>query len=125
MTRQELSLLIDKVIGSKGIMRSSVWWVKRLLNKIVEYLQEYVDSAIKSVKIKSDTEMSDESESTVQNKVIKAYVDDAVSKVGGEVVDTLDSESTTAALSANQGRVLAERIGDIDSILDSINGEVI
>ena len=39
------------------------------------------------------------------------------------VVDNLESESTTAALSANQGRVLAERIGDIDSILDSINGE--
>lgn len=39
------------------------------------------------------------------------------------VVDALDSEDGGAALSANQGRVLAERIGDIDSILDSINGE--
>ena len=72
-----------------------------------------------------DSELSDTSENAVQNKVIKKYVDDEVSKVGTEVVDNLESESTSAALSANQGRVLKERIGDIDSILDSINGEEI
>lgn len=38
-------------------------------------------------------------------------------------VDNLESESTSAALSAKQGKVLAERIGDIDTILDNINGE--
>lgn len=71
MKREELSALVDRVIGSKGIMRTPAWWVRYLFNKLVEY----VDSAIKSVKIKSDTEMSDESENPVQNKVIKAYVD--------------------------------------------------
>lgn len=58
-----------------------------------------------------DNKMSDNSEYTVSNKVIKAYVDEAVRNVGAEVVDNLESESTTAALSANMGRELKEMIG--------------
>lgn len=72
-----------------------------------------------------DEYMSNYSEYTVSNKVIKAYVDDAVTRAGVAVVDNLETESRTAALSAKQGRVLAERIGDIDTILNNINGEEI
>lgn len=132
MTKEELIAVIDKVIGGKGIMRAPAWWVRRIFGNLMDYtdgkakeVKSYTDEAVKNVKITVDSEMSGESENAVSNKVIKKYVDDAVSKVGVEVVDNLESESTTAALSANQGRVLAERIGDIDSILDSINGEII
>lgn len=77
MTKQELSALIDKVVGTKGIMRASVWWVKRMLNQIVEYLQSYTDSAVKMVS-RTDTEMSDTSSNAVANKVIKEYVDNSI-----------------------------------------------
>lgn len=79
MNKQELQALIDRVIGTKGIMRSSAWWVRKLFNEVVGYLEKYAESyannAVKKVKITSDTEMSDESTNPVQNKVIKAYVD--------------------------------------------------
>lgn len=42
-----------------------------------------------------------------------------------EVIDNLDSQSTSSALSAKQGYLLNEKIGDISSLLDAINGEVI
>ena len=41
------------------------------------------------------------------------------------VVDNLNSTSTTSALSAKQGKVLNDLIGDIGTALDLINGEVI
>lgn len=75
MTRQELQALIDRVIGKKGIMRSSAWWVRTLFNKVLEYVESYTKNAVANAKVKSDTEMSDESTNPVQNKVIKAYVD--------------------------------------------------
>jgi hypothetical protein len=88
MTREELQTLIDRVIGKKGILRAPSYWVRRLFGN----LMDYTDEAVKNVKITVDSEMSDESENAVSNKVIKAYVDTA--------------------------------IGDIDTILDNINGEV-
>lgn len=88
MTREELQALIDRVIGKKGILRAPSWWVRRLFGN----LMDYTDNAVKNVKVEVDSEMSDESENAVSNKVIKAYVDTA--------------------------------IGDIDTILDNINGEV-
>lgn len=116
MDRTEIQALIDRVIGKKGLLRAPSWWVRRLLNKMLDYCESLTP------KIKVESSVND-SANPVQSKAVKEYVDDKVSKVGTEVVDNLESESTTAALSANQGRVLKERIGDIDSILDSINGE--
>ena len=75
MTRVELQALIDRVIGTKGIMRSSAWWVRNLFNKVLEYVESYTKNAVANAKVKSDTEMSDESTNPVQNRVIKAYVD--------------------------------------------------
>lgn len=49
---------------------------------------------------------------------LKQYVDDKIAIGGGEsveVVDNLESESTTAALSANMGRELKEMIDNIPS----------
>ena len=41
------------------------------------------------------------------------------------VVDNLTTDSGNDALSARQGKLLNEKIGNMDAILDSINGEVI
>lgn len=43
----------------------------------------------------------------------------------GDIIDNLDSAIVDKPLSANQGKVLNDKIGDIDAILDFINGEVI
>ena len=47
-------------------------------------------------------------------------------EIGGEVVDNLESESTTAALSANQGRVLKEYVDSTiaQAITTTLNTEV-
>lgn len=71
MTRDKLNALIDRVIGSKGILRVPSWWFKRLFNNTIDYLQGYIDSAIVDI----DDYVSDISENPVQNKIIKAYVD--------------------------------------------------
>ena len=62
-----------------------------------------------------DTAMSDSSTNPVQNRVVKKYVDDAINNIPPQeptvdVIDNLDSTDTEAALSANQGRILNEKI---------------
>jgi hypothetical protein len=42
-----------------------------------------------------------------------------------DVYDGLDSIDNTISLSANQGKVLNDKIGDIDTALDTINGQII
>lgn len=86
MTRNELSAFIDKVVGSKGIMRASVWWVKKLLNKMLDYCESLTP------KIKVDSEMSDSSENAVSNKAIKEYVDDADNTLA-ERINALEQNS--------------------------------
>lgn len=44
---------------------------------------------------------------------------------GGAVIDNLTSTATDKALSANQGRVLAETIGDVGRLADLINRKII
>ena len=39
MDRTEIQALIDRVIGKNGIMRAPSWWVKRLLNKMLDYCE--------------------------------------------------------------------------------------
>lgn len=131
MDRTELQALIDRVIGTKGIMRSSAWWVRKLFNKVLEY----VDSSIKSVKIKSDTEMSDESENTVQNKVIKAYVDDAISKKADTsyVNDAVSKKADIGELHTELNRltdiileneaVVARALNDLNNRLKALENE--
>lgn len=63
-----------------------------------------------------DAEMSDISENPVQNKVIKQYIDNNATKV----INNLTSTSTIEALSANQGKVLNEKIGDL-TVLNTTN----
>lgn len=100
MDRNELQALIDRVIGKKGILRAPSYWMRRLFGNLMDYTdgkaeegKTYTDEAVKNVKITVDSEMSDESENAVSNKVIKSYVDGLV--------------------------------GDVNSLLDSINGEEI
>lgn len=67
-----------------------------------------------------DTAMSDSSTNPVQNRVVKKYVDDAINNIPPQeptvdVIDNLDSTDTEAALSANQGRILNEKIEAVAS----------
>lgn len=173
MTRKELSAIIDKTVGSKGIMRASTWWVRRLFNKVVEYGESYTNSAVASVKVKCDTEMSSTSENPVQNKVIKEYVDNKKIDVDSSISSTstnpvqnkivksyvdsrtavdsavndyssnaiqnkavkvyvdsrIDDEMSDNSTNAIQNNVVKKyidsAIGNVNSILDVINGEEI
>lgn len=40
MTRENLTALIDRVIGSKGILRAPAWWVRRLFNAVIGYAED-------------------------------------------------------------------------------------
>lgn len=86
MTREELNALLDRVIGGKGILRTPAYWMRRVLNNILEYCEGLTP------KIEVETEVND-SENPVSSGAVKTYVDTA--------------------------------IGDIDSVLDTINGEEI
>ena len=57
----------------------------------------------------------------LEEDVLYAILDDGVENTF--IVDNLTSTSTTQALSANQGRILNNMIGDIGEALDLINGE--
>lgn len=85
MDRTELQALIDRVIGKKGILRAPSYWMRKVLNSIVEYCEGLTP------KIEVDTEMSDESENAVSNKVIKGYVDGLVGDVGS-AIDAINGE---------------------------------
>lgn len=65
-----------------------------------------------------DKEMSDTSENAVSNKVIKAYVDDEAERV----VEYAEGVANDAEAAAKQ--YTESKIGEIDAILDSLNGEV-
>lgn len=126
MTRQELQSLIDRVIGKKGIMRSSAWWVRKLFNGVVGYLEKYAESyandAVKKVKITSDTEMSDESTNPVQNKAIKAYVDDVVSKVNIVVDATMSDNSENPV----QNKVIKAYVDELQKqIVDDVQKQIV
>lgn len=112
MTKQELQALIDRVIGTKGIMRSSAWWVRKLFNKVLEYVESYTNKAVANAKVKSDTEMSDESTNPVQNKVIKAYVDKAKTEV--------DSIMSTSSSNPVQNKVITTQL---NKKVDAISGK--
>ena len=54
MNREELQVLTDKVIGKKGIMRSSAWWVRKLFYEFLNYLDAQVtdqDTRVRKVEI--------------------------------------------------------------------------
>ena len=47
MKREELTALIDRVIGSKGILRTPAYWMRKVLNKMSDYAEELKVSAVK------------------------------------------------------------------------------
>ena len=104
MDRTELQALIDRVIGKKGILRAPAWWVRRLFGKVIEYGESYTQKAVADAKVKSDTEMSDESTNPVQNKVIKAYVD-------GKAV-SVDEEPNTYSSNAIANKGITTYVND-------------
>lgn len=65
-----------------------------------------------------DKEMSDTSENAVSNKTIKKYVDDEVEDAKAYSEEMADNAEKAAK------QYTENKIGDIDAILDSINGEV-
>lgn len=65
-----------------------------------------------------DKEMSDTSENAVSNKTIKKYVDEEAERVVGYAEEVADNAEKAAK------QYTENKIGDIDAILDSLNGEV-
>ena len=83
---------------------------------------DYDASTIQGVKVNNAVNADTVNGKTVAvNVPANAVFTDTVTTV----VDNLNSTSTTSALSAKQGKVLNDLIGDIGTALDLINGEVI
>ena len=102
MTREQLQALIDRVIGKKGILRAPSYWVRRLFGNLMDYTdgkakegKAYTDAAVKNVKV--DIEVDSEMSDTSTNPVQNKAV---------------------------KGYIDAA-IGNINSVLDDINGEII
>lgn len=57
MKREEISELIDRAIGGKGILRTPSYWVKRIFNQVLEYSEESSNTALKVVDKKAETYM--------------------------------------------------------------------
>lgn len=101
--------------------------IKTINNQSILIENEDITNIQISSDITVDSVMSDMSENPVQNKVVKNYVDGVVNNITLPIVDSLNSDSATEALSAKQGRVLK---GLVDGKMDSttfktINGNVI
>lgn len=76
MTTKELRAYIDRTLGnSVRCLLPSYWW-KRLFGAVVDKV-EAVDTKVANLSVYDDS-MSDISTNAVQNKVIKAYVDEQV-----------------------------------------------
>lgn len=123
MTREELQALIDRVIGKKGILRTPSYWMKKVLNSIVDYCEGLTP------KIEVEAEVND-SENPVQSKAVKGYVDTAIQNVEIDVETEVNDSGNPVSSAAVKGYVdnaigdINITIGDIDAILDNINGEV-
>lgn len=82
MTRENLTALIDRVIGSKGILRTPSYWMRKVLNSIVEYCEGLTP------KIEVESEIND-SENPVSSKAVKEAIGDiasAIDAINGEEV---------------------------------------
>ena len=72
-----------------------------------------------------DTEMSDTSENPVQNKVIKAYVDDAIAEAsisGGSI--TIDSQLSSTSTNPVQNKVVKTKFNEVDSWLTRLQNKI-
>lgn len=98
MTKETLQALIDRVIGKDGILRAPAWWVRRLFSELLGYTDTAVESA-------------------------KEYTDTAVSNIEIDV----DAEISDTSENPVQNKVVKtyvdNLIGDINTMLDTINGE--
>lgn len=93
MNREELQVLIDKVIGKGGIMRSSAWWVRRLFNAVIEYAEKYADDKVANVEIEVDDALSESSDNPVKNSAITSEIL-ANEKVTAEALVALNNKVT-------------------------------
>lgn len=67
-----------------------------------------------------DAELSDTSKNPVQNKVIKAYVDEKVANSGGGSSVDVDTELSNTSTNPVQNKVITETISAIDARVDDI-----
>ena len=121
MKREELNTLIDRVTSGKGILRTTGYWLRRVLANAIDYLEGFATKEAAAVKTVIDSSMSDESANPAENRVVKAYIDSKaaipiVTKTGGGywglqpnkfyVCDTAISKLNVADLSGDAGVVL-------------------
>ena len=82
MTREELTALLDRVIGGRGILRTPSYWMRKVLNSIVDYCEGLTP------KIEVESEIND-SENPVASKAVKEAIGDiasAIDAINGEEV---------------------------------------
>lgn len=136
----------QSLLGSGAITHDSEMNDTSLNSVQNKVIKEYIDNKVDNQTIALDTTMSNTSENGVQNKVIKNYVDgkDFIKKTirGDNYEDTYElsfnetsgkpqfkqiaypSGTTTISNLATE-KYVDDKIGEINSILDTINGEVI
>lgn len=90
MEKKALQALIDRVIGKNGIMRSPSWWVRRLLNEMMGYIEAVAKAEAVAAKTEVDATISSTSTNPVQNKTVYAELAKKVSAVSGKTLSTND-----------------------------------
>lgn len=123
MTRQELSLLIDKVIGSKGILRAPSWWVRRLFGNLMDYTdvkaeegKAYTDNAENAAKKYAD----DNKVAKVEGKQLSTEDFTTVLKQKLDGLINYDDTYVRSAITELQNDLDAIVNGDATSAIDSI-----
>lgn len=115
----------------------------------VESAKEYTDTAVSNIEIDVDAEISDTSENPVQNKVVKAAIDAKqdllvsgtniktfnnesilgegnITIEGGGDIDTELSDTSENAVQNKAIKAYVDGlVGEINTVLDTINGEEI
>lgn len=101
MDTQELKEYINKVLGNSiRCLLPSYWW-KKIFGLVADKFDE-VDRKFDEVKT-WDTSMSDYSTKPVQNKVVKAYVDSAITEINESII--ANEEVIAAALNDLNDRI--------------------
>lgn len=74
METQEIKKHIDRVVGTKGILQVPSWWMHKILNDMIEYLDEKSDiSALQALKedIENHLALISDSVNSLDSRILK------------------------------------------------------